>query len=282
MKKIAQITFLMVIISALLALIINKIFEGEKLIFYIIGSSILGTVLTHLLLHRVKHDELHNNLIKELQELRGTVSDSETLLNLPEERKAIKEISKSTFNINNKEDNYFFSDIAKSELRNYASVISDIDSGSYECGPENEVFLTKQIILDTKSSICAVSYQDTEWWTCEEGNSYLRLHLDAIKKRQIEKATRIFIATEEEEHKLKDVLDKHRQFDVEALIVRPTEIASNLKKDIVIYDKKIVRVAESVEGALGKNATFSSKENDVHKYLANFEMLETIAKSKET
>lgn len=283
MKSIAIISTIALALGIIASLLVNYYASVESLTkwYFAIGMSLGLPVLTNLILHRITHEKSITELKTEILKIKSVMSDIENLMDLPDERKAISDLANNINSLNRFYDAPFFRKQAAIQLKEFCELIKEMANGVYECSPEEEIFLTKNIILDTTGSLKAVSYQDTDWWIGTEGNSYLSLHLNAIREGKVTSAIRIFIADNDEKALLTDVINKHNEYDVETFVLNPCEVPRDCLKDFVIYGDFIVREADSpMQGVLGKKARFSKKDTELYKAIERFEILERIARGK--
>ena len=137
--------------------------------YYSVIMALILPLLSNLIMHRITHENTTNNLLNEVSELKGLMSHIEQLSELPKERKALQGLASDLFAINIS-NNQFYAKQAFLALQQHCAIIKGIASGVYQCTPEEEIFLTKEIITTTSGSIKAVSYQDIDWWCSSEGN----------------------------------------------------------------------------------------------------------------
>jgi len=182
----------------------------------------------------------------------------------------------------NKNDNHFYRFFLEEVLEEFNGHLQSISQGKYTCNAETELTLTKTILKCCNKCLKAISYQDEEWWTSNNGILYLDAHDKHIDKAK-EKATRIFIIESTAVESLKEIFKRHKDLQIETYILYSDKdrIDDKFKIDFVIYDDFMLRRASEVKNVEGgKVALFTTDDSHVKKYLSIFDQILTIAKAK--
>lgn len=132
--------------------------------------------------------------------------------------------------------------------------------------------------LPTKT-ICAVSYQDEDFWAKPEGIDFLESHKESISRGRV--IERIFILSKSEMVDQESTIRTQRQINVLCRVVLEESLSEREREDFVLYDNKYVRFATIVpEGATAsdKYATLTSDSEKVRAYIDKWNYL----KSKST
>lgn len=161
--------------------------------------------------------------------------------------------------------------------------LSTLASGRFECTPDEELHLTKEVLLEDtcRHSVKAVSYQDEEWWSSIHGEVYLNIHRELLKRTNPVYIQRVFIARSATDSALTAVVEKQRQLGIDTIILEEELVPEDLRLDFVLYDDELLRTAQRIAGGLAKGATFSIVEGEVSKAKRDYQTLLQIAAARD-
>lgn len=181
-----------------------------------------------------------------------------------------------------KNENAFHQFFLTEIFEEFNTHLQTLSQGKYSCNAEVELTVTTKILECCSKCLKAVSYQDEEWWTSNNGTLYLDAHDKHIDKKK-EKAARIFIIESSKADTFKPIFKKHKELQIETHILYSDKdkIEAKYLIDFVIYDDYMLRRASEVKNTEGgKDALFTTEEIEVRRYNNLFEQLLTIAKTK--
>jgi len=107
--------------------------------------------------------------------------------------------------------------------------------------PARELTSSIELLRSASSEeVLAISYEDTPFWTSNEGKRFLDEHERAISRKV--SITRIFIVESEDEKDLLPVIEAQHKLGVRVFKVAANDVRDLNPSDVVIYDGKLVRM----------------------------------------
>ncbi len=108
-----------------------------------------------------------------------------------------------------------------------------------------ELTTNKEFLLTLPSHLVrAVSYQDEEFWTTNEGTDFLRAHEEAIANgREIH---RIFVLKQDNASRQRATISKQMDTGIKCYIVIEENLSAEYHEDFVVYDDKYARVGKLI------------------------------------
>lgn len=216
---------------------------------------------------------------RSLLEAKGRLID-EFLVAVQYNRK-LERITKHIADCAGKKDAFyqFFVDVAIDES---ANKVNKISQGRFECDPESELKITKEILKICNKSLKAISFQDEDWWNSHDGTLYLATHKKHLTDDG-DKACRIFLVEKSKHGSLLTTLEEHKKLKIQTYILYLDEdaVPDKYRLDFVIYDDKLVRHASLINPAIvGKKAVFTTDTEEISLFNSHFEDLLVLAKKK--
>jgi len=159
--------------------------------------------------------------------------------------------------------------------------LSQIENGVFDCGPDEELKLTKQALGAgyCQSKLMAISYQDEAWWGSAHGRMYLSLHKTLKSNNPELSMIRIFIVDKVIPDALKAAIKANIDVGVNVKVITKDKVPDDYREDFVIYDNRLVRTAGApTTGFIGKTARFSKNSGLISEFTDRFEILNQSAK----
>lgn len=180
----------------------------------------------------------------------------------------------------NKEGRFelFFNEKLESLYTSVAKDFVELSEGKIIIhNPDRELTLITEAMDLAERNICAVSYQDEEFWNNPHGEDYLKKHKELIDNQENKiKITRIFIPRLAEiwTEKQVKIIEQQSDIGIETFILPIHLTEPKDCEDFVLYDDKFVRYAKIIgNSATLKRATLSCNPEEVAEYINKYKNL---------
>lgn len=154
--------------------------------------------------------------------------------------------------------------------------IRSLQRGHYET-PYGDMLLMYALLEQARESVLAtsVSSDDLAWWSSPHGETYLRLHCEAMRRGVSIQRIFIYDRWTEKHERLARMQHEH---GVKMLCVKRSELPPELRLEVIIWDRRVGYEARlnSVGETIVNHYTFA--EQDVGVMLNQYRMMESCAK----
>lgn len=170
----------------------------------------------------------------------------------------------------------FMYERAVDRLREFDAEFRLLASGTLECSPEDEPYVTQLAVESCRSHLRAVSYEDQSWWGKPPGEIYREAHERARRAYPDLDITRIFLIGPGEREALQSTLRWHLDLGIQTYVLDVDSVPYRRREDYVLYDETLLRTAIPVS-ADRKQAEFTDDDNRIREKLMGFDVLRRLA-----
>lgn len=166
----------------------------------------------------------------------------------------------------------FFVENARAAISECRNTLSGLSKGHISITHEEQMVVLAELIRTAHEQARAVSYIDFEsWWHSEIGISYLLENERAVKGGI--HIRRIFVASRDKIHELKELIYEHHRAGVEVWVAVQEEQPNELLESYLIVDESIVSKSHLMLGGQFQGAYVTADSYEVKKMIHNFNWL---------